>query len=57
MIMTWIVFALLCVWIILQIIGVYVPWSWWINSLVFLPIVVLSIICFALAYRAAPSYR
>jgi hypothetical protein len=57
LILVWIVFALLVVWIIKQSVNQVLPCAWYVDSLLFLPIIALSIVVFALAFRGAPSYK
>ena len=57
LILDWITFALLVIWIIKQSVNQVLPSAWWIDSLLFLPIMAISIIVFALAFRGAPSYK
>ncbi|KAJ3322332.1 RAB3A interacting protein [Blyttiomyces sp. JEL0837] len=51
--LTWIVFGLLVAWIVAIAAGLS---FWWLELLLLLPIVVLQIINFALAFRNAPTY-
>lgn len=57
LILFWITFALLVVWIVKQSMNELVPTVWYIESLLFLPILAISIVVFALAFRGAPSYK
>ncbi|KAJ3031796.1 hypothetical protein HDV00_008126 [Rhizophlyctis rosea] len=52
--MHWVTFGFLILWILLQ---TFAPGLWWLEMLFFLPVIVLEIINFALAFRGAPSYR
>jgi hypothetical protein len=55
--LTWIVFGLLVVWMFMHVLGSWIPYPFWIDILIFLPVMVLAIINFGLAFRGAPSYK
>jgi hypothetical protein len=57
LILVWITFALLVVWIIKQCVNEVLPSAWYIDSILFLPIIAISIVVFAMAFRGAPSYK
>ncbi|KAJ3045812.1 hypothetical protein HK097_001110 [Rhizophlyctis rosea] len=50
----WVSFGFLILWLL---VNTFAPNLWWLEFLAFLPVAVLQVINFALAFRGAPSYR